>query len=140
MISYLDYGPESSSEIDPVSCKFEQLRPRIAADRVAGMRGDLALFLKETNDMKKIVTLALLPAATLALAACGSSDDASADATADTVEMPADEALADVAEEPVEDADANAEDAAAEVADTEATADAAADVAAAATAAAEGTE
>lgn len=80
--------------------------------------------------MKKIVTLAILSAASLALAACGSADDASTDATADTVEMPADEALAGVAEEPVEDADANAEDAADDTSETEAAADAAADVAA----------
>ncbi|WP_121118873.1 hypothetical protein [Croceibacterium ferulae] len=42
-------------------------------------------------------TLALTAAAPLlfALAACGSSDDASEDAMADTVEMPADEAMAE---------------------------------------------
>ena len=41
--------------------------------------------------MKKLI-LAL--AAPFALAACGSSTDASEDAVADTVEMPADEAMA----------------------------------------------
>lgn len=49
---------------------------------------------------------AFAPLALLGLAACGSSTDASADATADTVEIPADEALAN-APEPVADPDAN---------------------------------
>ncbi|TMM48366.1 hypothetical protein [Qipengyuania marisflavi] len=51
---------------------------------------------------------AALTAATLALAACGSTDDASTEAEADTVEITADEALADVTETPVADADATA--------------------------------
>ena len=42
--------------------------------------------------------LALTVAATAALAACGSSEDASLEAEADTVEMTADEALTDVEE------------------------------------------
>jgi hypothetical protein len=41
--------------------------------------------------MKKLTYFA--PIALLALAACGSSTDASEDATADTVEIPADEAM-----------------------------------------------
>ena len=52
--------------------------------------------------MKKIA-LATLPLA-FALAACGDTDDASAAAEADTVEMPADEAMADVTEMPAADA------------------------------------
>jgi hypothetical protein len=51
-------------------------------------------------------TAAIAPLALLALAACGSSTDASADATADTVEIPADEALASVPD-PVADPAAN---------------------------------
>ena len=44
--------------------------------------------------MNKFALIAFASAATLGLAACGSSDDASEDAMADTVEMPADEAMA----------------------------------------------
>ena len=51
--------------------------------------------------------IALTAAASLALAACGSSEDASTEAEADTVEMTADEALTDVEEMPVEDPAAN---------------------------------
>ena len=47
--------------------------------------------------------IALTAAATLALAACGSTEDASTEAEADTVEIAADDALADVEAEPVED-------------------------------------
>ena len=94
--------------------------------------------------MKKTAYLAFASFAALSLAACGSSDDASDDATADTVEMPADEAMTGV-EEPVVDPQATATDdasdasaaataTAAEAAD--AAAAAAADVAAAAEAAA----
>ena len=57
--------------------------------------------------MKKIASLAMLGGATLALAACGSSDSASTEATADTVEVPSDEALEAVTEEPEEDTAAN---------------------------------
>lgn len=53
--------------------------------------------------MKKLATYAVLASAGLALAACGSADDASTEAMPDTVEMPADEALEPIAEEPVED-------------------------------------
>ena len=49
--------------------------------------------------------IALTAAATLALAACGSTEDASTEA--DTVEIAADDALADVEAEPVEDPAAN---------------------------------
>jgi hypothetical protein len=51
--------------------------------------------------MKKLALIAMACTASLALAACGETDDASADAMADTVEMPADEAMA-AAPEPVE--------------------------------------
>ncbi len=92
--------------------------------------------------MKKIACFAILSAASLALAGCGSSGDASEDAKADNVEMPADKAMAGATEAPAADADANAADEAdanagdeavdpAEAAG-EAAADAAADVAAAA--------
>ena len=52
--------------------------------------------------------IALTAAASLALAACGSSEDASTEAEADTVEIPADDALTGVEAMPVEDAEANA--------------------------------
>ena len=88
----------------------------------------------------------------LTLAACGSADDASTEAEADTVEVPANDALEGVGDEPVVDEEANAvEDATAEAeaaaaetaANAEAAGDAAADVAAqveAAAAAADETE
>ena len=90
--------------------------------------------------MKKFAYILLAGAGALTLAACGGADDASIEAEADTVEMPADAALEDIAEDPVADEDANTEPAAVteEVA-TEA-ADRAADVAAAAEAAAAGIE
>jgi hypothetical protein len=90
--------------------------------------------------MRKAACLFVLAGAALTLAACGSADDASTEASADTVEMPADAALAPISEEPVADPSATATDAP----DAEATApaaeqagDAAADVAAEAVAAAE---
>lgn len=43
--------------------------------------------------MKTVARFALPAAALMALAACGSADNASEEAVADTVEMPADEAL-----------------------------------------------
>lgn len=55
--------------------------------------------------------IALAAAASMALAACGSADDASTEAEADTVEVAADEALVDVDAEPVEDASATEADA-----------------------------
>ncbi|GMM92000.1 hypothetical protein [Qipengyuania sp. MTN3-11] len=50
--------------------------------------------------------LALAAPAILALAACGSADDASTEAEADTVEIPANEALEGIDDAPVIDADA----------------------------------
>lgn len=46
--------------------------------------------------MKKIATFAMVSAAALALAACGSSDKASEEAQAENVEMPAEEAMGGV--------------------------------------------
>lgn len=54
---------------------------------------------------------ALTAAATVALAACGSAEDASTEAEADTVEIAANEALADIDEQPVEDPAANVDEA-----------------------------
>lgn len=59
------------------------------------------LFKPETLPMK--FRLALTAAATIALAACGSTEDASTEAEADTVEMPADVALEEIDVMPVED-------------------------------------
>jgi hypothetical protein len=91
--------------------------------------------------MQKLLALPALAGAVLLLTACGSSDDASTEASADTVEMPADAALAPVTQEPVADPEATATDAPDTDAEAEATAekaaDAAADVAAEAAAAAE---
>lgn len=56
--------------------------------------------------MKKLATLAVLGSATFALAACGSTDDASTEAMPDTVEMPADVALEPLADDLVDDTDA----------------------------------
>lgn len=47
--------------------------------------------------------IAAVAVTSLALAACGSADDASTEAEADTVEIAADEAMAPVEEEPVAD-------------------------------------
>ncbi len=80
--------------------------------------------------MKKLTSALLVTGATLALAACGSAEDASSEATADTVEMPSDEALEGVTDEPVEDADAMEEVDPADTAVDEQTATAAADAAA----------
>ena len=65
--------------------------------------------------MNKSALAAIAASASLILSACGSSDDASEDATADTVEMPADEAMAGTPEPVAADLDAGsaaAEDAA----------------------------
>jgi hypothetical protein len=90
--------------------------------------------------MRRSKTFAVLSAVTLMLAACGSADDASSEANADTVEMPADSALAPVNDAPIADPSATATDApeaaVPEAAATEA-GDAAADVASKAAAAAE---
>lgn len=61
--------------------------------------------------MRKSFTLSATIAATLALAGCGSADDASTEASADTVEMPADSALEPVTDAPVADPSATATDA-----------------------------
>lgn len=55
--------------------------------------------------MKKIAAVTLAAAGMLALSACGSSTDASEDAMADTVEMPADDAMSGTPE-PAMDEDA----------------------------------
>ncbi|GGD60462.1 hypothetical protein GRI62_00120 [Erythrobacter arachoides] len=76
--------------------------------------------------MKKLA-LALATPAALVLAACGSSTDASEDAVADTVEVPADEAMVNVPE-PVVDTRATTEAQAEEVIEeTQQTAEEAAD-------------
>jgi hypothetical protein len=56
--------------------------------------------------MNKLAPFALVSAAALALAACGSSESAKEEAQADNVEMPAEEAVGDVdaAATPVTDA------------------------------------
>ena len=54
--------------------------------------------------MKKALLLAMASAATLALSACGSSDDANEQASPDNVEMPAEDSMSTVAAEPVPDA------------------------------------
>lgn len=85
--------------------------------------------------MTKFAPIAALAGTALLLTACGSADDASSEASADTVEMPADTALAPIAEEAVADpaaaaTDAPVTDTAAEAeAGAEQAADAAADVA-----------
>ena len=86
--------------------------------------------------MKKLA-LTAASAFAFALAACGSADDASEDAMADTVEMPADAAMADAAE-PVADTGTSeaVEDASTDVADPTAQAGDAAEAAAADAAAA----
>jgi hypothetical protein len=87
--------------------------------------------------MRKIAFAAFASLAALTLSACGSSEDASTDAEADNVEMPADQALAG-SEQPVPDASASdnqtATDQAVDRAEAagEKAADAAADAAAAA--------
>lgn len=75
--------------------------------------------------------IAAIAATSLALAACGSADDASTEAEADTVEVAADEAMAGIEEEPVADPAAAIEPAettpsAAEAASVEAAGDSAA--------------
>ena len=89
--------------------------------------------------MKKFALFAAVSSVALALAACGDSDDASEDAMADNVELPADEAMAD-APMPAADATEAADDAEAspnEAAAAEDAADAAAAAAAYAQAAAD---
>lgn len=62
--------------------------------------------------MHKITTIAFASISAIALAACGSSDDASVEAEADTVEMPANDAMEPVTEIPAADPEANAVEAA----------------------------
>lgn len=87
--------------------------------------------------MKKLATIASLGALSIILAACGSAEDATAEATPDTVEMAADEALEPVTEEPVADEDAALDEVEGPAAVSEETASAAADDAAAVAAEAE---
>ncbi|MEL7317612.1 MAG: hypothetical protein AAFN04_03125 [Pseudomonadota bacterium] len=87
--------------------------------------------------MKKLTTIASLSALVLALAACGSAEDAATEASPDTVEMAADEALAPVTEEPVADEDASLDEVEGPAAVSEETATSAADDAAAVAAEAE---
>ena len=61
--------------------------------------------------MKKFALIAFAAAAAYGLAACGKSDDASEDAMADNVEMPADQAMSTAAP-PVADAEASSDTAA----------------------------
>lgn len=56
--------------------------------------------------MKKILALAFVFPAALALAACGSSETAKEESQADNVELPAEEAVGDIAATPVADASA----------------------------------
>ena len=58
--------------------------------------------------MKSRYALILAAPLALALSGCGRSNDASTEAQADTVEIPANEALTTVTETPVMDPDANA--------------------------------
>ncbi|WP_237164870.1 hypothetical protein [Paraurantiacibacter namhicola] len=112
-------------------------------DRRRHLRGGSESFAKEgTETMKKIISTAFAGAALMALSACGSSDDASEDAAAESVEAPADDAMTDV-EAPVEDeaavnaAAAEASETAETVQDTAAAAEAAEDAAMDAAAAAD---
>lgn len=87
--------------------------------------------------MKKLTAIASLGALSIALAACGSAEDATAEASPDTVEMAAEEALEPVTEEPVADADAASDEVEGPAAVSEETATSAADSAAAVAAEAE---
>lgn len=60
--------------------------------------------------MNRFASLAALGTLALALAACGSAEDASTEPSPDTVEVPAEEALEPVTEEPVADEAANGVD------------------------------
>jgi hypothetical protein len=59
--------------------------------------------------MKKFALIAFAAVAAYGLSACGKSDDASEDAMADNVEMPADEAMSTAAP-PVADAEASSDE------------------------------
>jgi hypothetical protein len=86
--------------------------------------------------MKKFALIAFAAVAAYGLSACGKSDDASEDAMADNVEMPADEAMTTAAP-PVADAEATSDAGDATTAAAEAAGDAAQAAAADAAAAAE---
>ncbi len=58
--------------------------------------------------MKKLNAITALGTLSFALAACGSAEDASTEASPDTVEMPAETALEPITEEPVVDTGATA--------------------------------
>lgn len=60
--------------------------------------------------MKKLVVLAMIACMTVSMAACGSSEDASAETPAAETEAAAEEAPAEDAEAPAEDAEASAEE------------------------------
>ena len=87
--------------------------------------------------MKKLATIAALGALSITLAACGSADDATAEASPDTVEMAAEEALEPVTEEHVADEDAALDEVEGPAAVSEETATTAADNAASVAAEAE---
>jgi hypothetical protein len=90
--------------------------------------------------MRILAPLALAASAAFALAGCGHADDASQDAQADSVEIPADEALSNTPEPSTDTATADAAEEAtkaAEEASASSAADAAQAAAADATAAAE---
>lgn len=87
--------------------------------------------------MKKLATIASLGALSITLAACGNAEDASTEASPDTVEIAADEALEPVTEEPVADDDAGLDEVEGPAAVTEETATTAADNAASVAAEAE---
>ena len=70
------------------------------------MRAKASHGIQEEITMKKFAYTLLAGAGALALAACGGADDASIEAEADTVEMPADAALEDVTDEAVADTEA----------------------------------
>lgn len=58
---------------------------------------------KGSIPMKKALLLSIATAASLALAGCGSSDDANEQASPDNVEMPAEDSMSTVAAQPVPD-------------------------------------
>lgn len=87
--------------------------------------------------MNTRTTLAALGALSIALAACGTAEDAATEASPDTVEMAADEALETVTEEPVADEAAGTDEVESPAAVSEETATTAADNAASVAAEAE---
>lgn len=89
------------------------------------------------KQLTPLAALASLGALSIALAACGSTDDAGAEASPDTVEIAADEALGTVGDEPVADDGAGLDEVEGPPAVSEETAEAAADNAASVAAEAE---